>query len=52
MRVLSAQAAPFGLVKSHGRGAPPGGPQRGAAPRTKADFKARRQRARDARKGS
>ena len=51
-RVLSAQAAPFGLVKSMGAARRQEGRNAELRTRTKADFVARRQRARDARKGS
>jgi putative FmdB family regulatory protein len=51
-RVYSAQAAPFGLVKSGGAARRQEGRNSELRRRTKADFVARRQRARDARKGS
>ena len=51
-RVLSAQAAPFGLVKSMGATRRQEGSNAELRTRTKADFVARRQRARDTRKGS
>ena len=51
-RVLSAQAAPFGLVKSMGAARRQEGSNAELRTRTKADFVAGRQRARDARKGS
>ena len=52
VRVLSAQAAPFGLVKSPGAARRQEGRNAELRQQTKADFKARRQRARDARGGS
>jgi putative FmdB family regulatory protein len=51
-RVFSAQAAPFGLVKSGGAARRQEGRNAELRQRTKADFVARRQRGRDARKGS
>ena len=51
-RVLSAQAAPFGLVRSGGEARRQEGRNAELRRRTKADFKARRGRARDAGKGS
>ena len=52
VRVLSAQAAPFGLVKSIGAARRQEGRNAELRQRTKADFKARRQRARDSGGGS
>ena len=49
-RVLSAQAAPFGLVKSPGSARRQESKNAQLRDRTKADFKARRKRARE-RKG-
>jgi putative FmdB family regulatory protein len=49
-RVLSAQAAPFGLVKSPGNARKQERKNAQLRERTKADFKARRKRARE--KGS
>jgi putative FmdB family regulatory protein len=51
-RVLSAQAAPFGLVKSIGAARRQEGRNAELRQRTKSDFTERRQRARDSRKGS
>ena len=52
VRVLSAQAAPFGLVKSIGAARRQEGRNAELRQRTKADFKASRQRARESRGGS
>ena len=52
VRVLSAQAAPFGLVKSIGAARRQEGRNAELRQQTKADFKARRQRAHDSRGGS
>jgi putative FmdB family regulatory protein len=49
-RVLSAQAAPFGLVKTPGAARQQEARNAELRTKTKADFKKRRQAARDARK--
>jgi putative FmdB family regulatory protein len=49
-RVLSAQAAPFGLVHTPGSARKQEARNAKLRSKTKADFKARRQRAREARK--
>jgi putative FmdB family regulatory protein len=49
-RVLSAQAAPFGLVKTPGAAKQQEARNAQLRAKTKADFKARRQAARNARK--
>jgi putative FmdB family regulatory protein len=51
-RVLSAQAAPFGLVHSPGAARQQEARNAKLRAKTKADFKASRQRAREARKRS
>jgi putative FmdB family regulatory protein len=51
-RVFSAQAAPFGLVKSGGEARRQESRNAQLRQRTKADFKARREHARDARRSS
>jgi putative FmdB family regulatory protein len=51
VRVLSAQAAPFGLVKTPGAARRQEASNAKLHARTKADFKARRKRARESGKG-
>ncbi len=51
VRVLSAQAAPFGLVKTPGSARQQEQRNEQLRNRTKADFKARRKRARDGGQG-